>query len=135
MKIKKQEFTLYGLDNHKKLIDKIISDLKNLGKDIDNFDIKLILTEALTNAFKHGNKGNMDKPIFLRYSYDNSLIMFEIEHSAKESIDVTIPDQIVYENILTERGRGLFLIKCIADEVEVKSNILIIKKYFAQQIA
>lgn len=132
--MKKKEFILYGLDNYKDIINKITLDLHELDNCIDYFDIRLMLTEALTNAFKHGNNNNKDKPIFLRYFYDNSEIVFEIEDSGEGFINVTIPDEILYENILNNQGRGLYLIKCIADEIELKSNRLIIKKHLTKKI-
>lgn len=55
--MKSNEFILYGLSKHKQIIDKITAEL-NASKY--NFDIKLILTEALTNAFKHGNNMSME---------------------------------------------------------------------------
>jgi serine/threonine-protein kinase RsbW len=56
--MKRNQYILYGLDKYKEVIDEIITEF-----DIsyDSFDVKLILTEALTNAFSHGNNKNADK--------------------------------------------------------------------------
>ncbi len=124
--MKKNEFILYGLKNHKEVIDKIIKDLNLLE---DCFDIKLILTEALTNAFKHGNKSNDKKPIYLRYIYHDTTIEFEIEDCGNGFENLTIPNQLVEEDLLNDHGRGLFLINCMADKMEFRNNILVIQKY------
>jgi len=123
--MKSNEFILYGLSEYKQIIDKIISEL-NVSKY--NFDIKLILTEALTNAFKHGNNMNVDKPIYLRYLYNNSSVKFEIEDCGTGFKNLIINEQLEEENILEDQGRGLFLIKNFSDHIELKQNTLIIQK-------
>lgn len=127
--MKKNEYVLYGLTKYKEIIDKIINDLKVFH---DHFDIRLILTEALTNAFNHGNNGNMNIPIHLRYTCDDIKIVFEIENSGTGFRNITIPDEVVDETLLNEGGRGLFLIKCIADKVELRNSTLIIEKYLTE---
>ncbi len=122
----KKEFVLYGLTKYKEIIDRVINDLKVFH---DHFDIRLILTEALTNAFKHGNNGNKDKPIHLRYIFDDNKVIFEIEDSGAGYENVSIPDEALDETLLNESGRGLFLIKCIADKIELRNNTLIVEKY------
>ncbi len=126
MKMKSQEYILYGLDNNREIIDKIITDL-----DISNyyFDIKLILTEALTNAFKHGNNSNINKPIHLRYNFNGKSIEFQIEDSGTGFGNVMISDKISDKNILSDNGRGLFLINCIADKIKFNNKTLIIEKH------
>lgn len=121
----KNEFILYGLIHHQEIIDKIISDLKAFDHD---FDIRLILTEALTNAFQHGNQNSIDKPIYLRYCYGSENMKFEIEDTGSGLGDLTIPKELPEEQILNARGKGLFLINCIADEIEHRKNVLIIRK-------
>ncbi|MCT4597273.1 MAG: ATP-binding protein [Vallitalea sp.] len=128
----KKELILYGLDNYKIVINKIINELKQIDSLIDDFDIRLILTEALTNAFNHGNKKSKDKPIFLRYLLNKNQIIIEVEASGDRSNDeldnITIEDTISEDTILDTQGRGLFLINCIADEMEFKNKCLVIKK-------
>ncbi|WP_242967918.1 ATP-binding protein [Tepidibacter mesophilus] len=126
MTMKKNEFVLYGLDNYKQVIDNVINEL-NISHDC--FDIKLILTESLTNAFKHGNNSDNYKPIYLRYIYNNMNIEFEIEDCGNGFKSLSIPNKLSDENLLNDSGRGLFLIECIADNIEFKENKLIIQKY------
>lgn len=122
--MKKDEFILHGLSGYKDIINRITTDLNVCDKD---FEIRLILTEALTNAFKHGNKYNKNKPIYLRYNYFGDTIIFEIEDSGTELKRIVIPDYISDEDILNDNGRGLFLIKSIANKIEQNDNTLIIK--------
>lgn len=126
--MKSNEFILYGLSEYKQVIDKVILELNASQYD---FDIKLILTEALTNAFKHGNNMNKDKPIYLRYSYNNSSVKFEIQDCGTGLKNVIINDHLDNEDILEDKGRGLFLIKNLSDNIELKPNMLIIEKTLA----
>ncbi|MBF8983814.1 ATP-binding protein [Lutibacter sp. B2] len=121
-----KEFILYGLGKYQEVINQIIVDINNFEYE---FDIRLILTEALTNAFKHGNRNDENKPIYLRCILSGNSVEFEIKNCGVEYEDVNIPEPISDENILSNSGRGLFLIKCIADHMEVKNNTLIIHKY------
>lgn len=123
--MKSNEFILYGLSEHKQIIDKVIDDLN---ASEYSFDIRLILTEALTNAFKHGNKMDIDKPIYLRYLYDNSSVRFEIEDCGSGLKNLIANEKISEENLLDDQGRGLFLIKNLSDNIEMKKNILVIQK-------
>jgi serine/threonine-protein kinase RsbW len=110
-KMKIDEFTLYGLSEHKQVIDKILTELNT---NQYNFDIRLILTEALTNAFKHGNNMNVNEPIYLRYSYNDSNVKFEIRDSGAGGKNVVVHEELQDENLLLDSGRGLFLIKSLS---------------------
>lgn len=121
------EYQLHGLKDHEIIIKKIIEELN--APQIE-FDIRLILTEGLSNAYKHGNKELDELPILLRYDYDGSEIVFEIEDSGRGSGIIVLPECIPGENILNDSGRGLFLINSFADSVNMIKNKLVIKKQF-----
>lgn len=116
---------LYGLAKYKEIIDKITEDL-NVSEH--SFDIKLILTEALTNAFKHGNKGDSDKPIYLSYHHCGTYVRFEIEDCGDGINYMHIPNDPLDDDLLNSSGRGLFIISSIADKIELNNNTLIIQK-------
>lgn len=126
MEILEIEFILFGLSDREEIINNI---LDRLNRKEYVFHIKLILTEALTNAFKHGNKGNINKPIYLRCFYNINSIKFEIEDSGEGFDEKVIPKEINEEDLLREGGRGLFLIKSLVNDLKINGNILILKKY------
>ncbi|MCT4563893.1 MAG: ATP-binding protein [Maledivibacter sp.] len=123
--MKRNEYILYGIDKYKEVIDEIISELDT---SHDIFDVRLMLTEALTNAFKHGNNNSVDKPIYLRTICDRRSVEFEIEDSGTGFLNGNIPDEISDENILDNCGRGLFILKSIADKIDFRKNTLVIQK-------
>ena len=121
----KNEFCLQGICSFKEVIDNVINTL-NIRKF--DFEIKLILSEALNNAFIHGNLRNLSKPIFLRYFYDGVKIKFEIEDSGKGFKSENFIKEISDENLLADGGRGLFIIYSLADNFEIRKNMVIIEK-------
>lgn len=122
----KEEVCLQGLCSFKETIDIVINTL-NLSNI--TFEIKLILTEALNNAFIHGNLKDVNKPIFLRYFYNGRSIKFEIEDSGIGFKNLCFKKEILEENLLDESGRGLFIIYNLVDKFEVKNNVLFLEKY------
>ena len=96
-----------------------------------NFDIRLILTEVLTNAFKHGNKSDESKPIYLRCKFNIKGIEFEVEDSGEGFEFRCFTEEEIEENILNNSGRGLFLVKSMAEEVKVNKNVVNIKMQVA----
>jgi len=128
VKTTSNQFVLYGLGNYKATVDKIIAELGIPNNTDNGYDLKLILTETLTNAFVHGNKSCVDKPIYLRYYYNGINVRFEIEDSGNGFDSVVIPKCITDENLLDECGRGLLLINLVANKVEFRKNTIIIEK-------
>lgn len=125
----KNEIVLHGLKEYNQMIDRVIEEL-NLQENADLcFDIRLILVEALTNAYKHGNEGDDTKPITLRFSYRDDKIVFEVQDSGKGFENVIIPEYFSDSELLNNCGRGLFLISCVADHIEFKQNVVIIEKH------
>lgn len=126
MDCEKNEKILFGLNNYMEIIDDIITDLKLFDYA---FDIKLILTEALTNAFKCGNNGDSSKIIYLSYCCKNNCLQFEIKDCGEKQVEIHIPEEIDTEDVLNTSGRGLFLINSFANKVYFSNNTLIIQKH------
>lgn len=125
--MKSDFLTLYGLSNCETIIGEMIENLKCYKHD---FDLKLILTEALTNAFKHGNNMDEEKPIYLKYEYikETKHVTIEIKDSSHDVKEITIVDEITDDMLENTSGRGLFLIQAMADEFYFKRNVMVIKK-------
>ncbi len=125
--MKKDLFTLYGLSKTENIISEIVEELECHNH---YFDLKLILTEALTNAFKHGNEMDEEKPIYLRYEYipNTKYIKIEIEDSGSDLKDLVIVDEITDDMLQNTSGRGLYLIKCMCNKFYFEDKSMIIEK-------
>lgn len=120
------EMVLYGIDNINEKLDKIVESL-NLQKQ--NFELKLIMSEAITNAFIHGNNSNKSKPIFVKWELDDEFVNITVKDSGKKLGDLVI-NKDIEEDILSESGRGLNIISLYADEVKFGESGIVMKKYY-----
>jgi serine/threonine-protein kinase RsbW len=120
-----KEVTLYGLRSQQSVIDHIIEDLQ---LEDDAFDVRLILVEAVTNAHYHGNQSDGSKPIMVRYSLEKECLSIQVEDSGEGTGTLVFPEQMNTEDLLEEGGRGLFLIRCLSDHVEMIRNTIHINK-------
>lgn len=120
-----KEVMFCGLEQHQRIIDDIIKEL-----DLESyaFDIRLILMEAVTNAYYHGNLSDCTKPIYIRYLLRDELLKLQIEDSGDGSRELLIPQEIKSEELLEDGGRGLYLIRCFSDSVEMVHNTMFISK-------
>lgn len=98
-------------------IDKVCVE-HNIGSDVYG-NILISITEAVNNAIYHGNESDESKFVILQYSIDNSLrkINFTIEDEGNGFNYDNLPDPTSPDNLATIGGRGVFLIKQLADGV------------------
>jgi serine/threonine-protein kinase RsbW len=95
------------------------------------FDVRLCLEEALINAMKYGNKLVASVPVRLEVEYDGDVVRLTVEDQG-EGFDVkSLADCTQNENLLRNRGRGVYLIHQLMDEVRYnsKGNCLVMSKF------
>lgn len=122
------ELVLYGLDNINSKLDNIIESL-NLKESY--FEIKLIISEAVNNAFAHGNNSDKSKPIYVKWELAEKTFILIVTDCGSGIRDLEMCSEINQDNILDESGRGLYIINSYADEVKFIENSIIIKKYIS----
>src|SRR5262249_52893627 len=77
----------------------------------DIFAVRLALQEAVLNAFRHGNRGDTGKSIFVRYLLTTAEVLLEVEDEGPGFDPDQVPDPPTEPSIDRPRGRGLFLIR------------------------
>ncbi len=94
-------------------------------------DIKLCLEEALINAIKHGNR--LDKSLKVKIDYNLGDDTFKVTITDEgEGFDYKhVPDPTLEENLQELKGRGIFLIRRLMDEVQFneKGNSITMVKF------
>lgn len=120
------EMILYGIDNINEKLDEIIETL-DLQKQC--FELKLIMLEAITNAFIHGNNSDSSKAIVVKWELNDRFINIIVKDMGKKLEDLVI-NKDLGEEVLSESGRGLNIISLYADEVRFEGSSIIIKKYY-----
>lgn len=80
-------------------------------------NVLIAVTEAVNNAIEHGNAMNKDLLVSVFVGDDDSSFCFNVMDEGKGFDYTNLPDPTSPENILKENGRGIFLMKNLADEV------------------
>ena len=112
---------------------------EHIAKDIENFSgdretlayhLNLVLTEATTNAIKHGNHNPIDTVKISIHIYDKELNIKVYDHGQGFDLDALPLPNLDQPK---ENGMGIFFIRELMDSVtytkKTDCNILEIKKY------
>ena len=81
-------------------------------------NIMVAVTEAVNNAIRHGNKFDKDKNVYLSLYVEPTHLKFEIEDEGQGFNYDSLDDPTAPENLENPGGRGIFLIRHLADGVE-----------------
>lgn len=101
------------------LIDRIMETVTDMscatGKE---FQIRLALDEALTNALVHGCRNDPTKEIQCCVACDEERGMLIVVRDPGPGFDPSsVPSPVMGQNILATHGRGIYLINQLVDEV------------------
>ena len=97
MSVTKGKMLFYGIDNISEKLDIIIKPL-NLKKQY--FEIKLIIIEAINNAFIHGNNSDKNKPISLQWEFKENLFIVSVTDCGDGVKNLNNNKEINEDNIL-----------------------------------
>ena len=97
-------------------------------------NILIALTEAVNNAITHGNKLDPNKKVNLNMETTTEKVEFTIIDEGPGFNYNDIPDPTLPENLEKLSGRGIFLMKSLADEVDFENNGAIIKLKFSLSV-
>lgn len=109
-------------------IDRLCIDL-SIAEDLYG-NVLIAVSEAVNNAIQHGNCFSKDLKVSLSISDSLSSFCFSIIDNGQGFDTLTLPDPTAPENVLKENGRGIFLMKNLADEVEFLNNGSTVNLYF-----
>jgi serine/threonine-protein kinase RsbW len=93
-------------------------------------NIMISVTEAVNNAIRHGSQMNPEKSVSLALSLDDQGLKFRIQDSGAGFNYHNIPDPTMPDNIDKPAGRGIFLMKHLADEVSFQDEGRIVELSF-----
>jgi serine/threonine-protein kinase RsbW len=98
--------------------EQILTELESCGYDANSvFAVKLALEEAVTNAFRHGNKCDPGKRIVVRYQITPDKAIIDVCDEGCGFEPGQVPDPTLPEYIDRPHGRGIMLMKAYLDEV------------------
>jgi serine/threonine-protein kinase RsbW len=117
--MKKINIEIPSLSENIRMIESFIDNARekyHLDDDIYG-NIMIAVTEAVNNAIKHGNQNNSGKNVSLSLALEEGIIKFRVEDEGNGFDYEHLPDPTAPENLEKPGGRGIFLMKHLADEV------------------
>jgi serine/threonine-protein kinase RsbW len=86
-------------------------------------NILIALTEAVNNAINHGNRQNPQKQVDIEFFSNGDKSLHFVVKDQGEGFDYEhLPDPTDPANLEKISGRGVFLMRNLADEVEFRDN-------------
>ncbi len=93
------------------------------GVDEDSYgNVLIAVTEAFNNAVVHGNKNDSSKNVIVRVGQNDEELCFVLEDEGLGFDFDNVADPTAPENIEKENGRGIYLMRHLADMVEFENN-------------
>lgn len=115
-------------------IEQIIDDLK-ISQNIPEEqygNILVSLSEAVNNAIRHGNQLDASKFIDVSFEFNDHTIVFSIKDQGSGFDFINIPDPTHPDNLEKPEGRGIFIMKSLADKVAFEDNGSLVKIEFSR---
>ncbi len=107
-----------------RLVERLVDDVcsvYNVNEDSYG-NMMIALTEAVNNAITHGNQNNPNKFVNIGFENNNNQLIFKISDEGDGFNFSNLPDPTDPENIDKPNGRGVFLMKNLADSMEFMMN-------------
>ena len=121
---KGQKLKIESSADNLRLVERLIEDVCEIyNVSEDNFgNILIAVTEAVNNAISHGNKNNPAKSVQIGFENMEKKITFSVIDEGNGFDYNGLPDPTDPNNIDKVNGRGVFLMKHLADKVEFNQN-------------
>jgi serine/threonine-protein kinase RsbW len=94
-------------------------------------NILISLTEAVTNAIKHGNQNDESKLVEVKLRKRQNKLAFSVSDEGKGFDFNNVPDPTAPENLLKIGGRGVFLMKQLSDMIVFRNQGSTVEMEFA----
>lgn len=123
-KLESVSLQIPSLPENIRIVESFIDNVKEQYEINDDIygNILIAVTEAVNNAIIHGNCGNPKKNVELTMQLLDESIRFVVRDEGTGFDYHHIPDPVAPENLHKIGGRGIFLIKHLADEVHFKDQ-------------
>lgn len=115
-----REMEFLSLPENINIIEAFVEDLKtelHLTEEMEA-NILVALSEAVNNAIFHGNQMNPSKKVRMKMEKGDNVLTFTVEDEGPGFDPQSVKDPTAPENIDKPAGRGIFLIRNLADNVE-----------------
>jgi serine/threonine-protein kinase RsbW len=106
------------------LVERMIEDVCRVFNISEDYfgNILVAITEAVNNAIYHGNQANPNKTIDIFFKSFPDRVSFIVKDEGPGFNYTNLPDPTNPENIEKPNGRGVFLMRNLADKVSFEDN-------------
>lgn len=128
-----QELRFPSVPENIAIVERLIDDLRNIGNFQEECygDVLIAMTEAVNNAIVHGNKMDITKQVLVEYEIQDKDLFFRVHDEGPGFDFENIPDPTSPENLEKPNGRGVFLMRSLADGCEFLEDGTIVELRFA----
>lgn len=107
-----------------KLVEEFVDNIvfNNWVDQNDYANILIAVSEAVNNAIQHGNHGDVSKKVRLFALIENDLFKIVVEDEGNGFDFENLPDPTAPENLEKENGRGVFLMRSLAENVVFEND-------------
>ena len=117
------------------LIESLVEELKkelDLSEELEA-NILVSLSEAVNNAIFHGNHSDPGKSVRLKMNIDPDEIVFIVEDQGVGFNEKDVRDPTSPENLDKPTGRGIFLMRNLADHVAFADGGKVVQISFSRR--
>jgi serine/threonine-protein kinase RsbW len=90
--------------------------------DAERYNVLLALSEAVTNAIRHGCKEDAERAVSISIANDARGLTIAVEDDGDGFSPDSIPDPTQGAALYQAGGRGIYLLKALASEVQFNST-------------
>ncbi len=106
-------------------VEEFIEDVRDALEFKDDVygNVMVAITEAVNNSIVHGNQGDDTKNVVIQCQTKNPYrLMVAVEDEGSGFNPDDLPDPTAPENLANPGGRGVFLMRNLADEISFKND-------------
>lgn len=103
------------MDTAHDLVEQVLQ-LAKFSED-DIYWLTIAAREAIANAIKHGNRLNPEKKVYVDLSLAGDRFIMRVRDEGEGFDPGSIPDPRNKENLLRDKGRGIYYMHTFMDEV------------------
>lgn len=102
------------------LVEKLVDEISEEAQINSEVYGKILIAtvEAVNNSIVHGNKEDESKKVTIEFFVEQEVVRIFVEDEGPGFDYETVPDPTIPENIENIHGRGVYLMKHLADGVE-----------------
>ena len=114
------------------LVESFVDDLSaeyRINEDIYG-NIMLAVVEAATNAIRHGNKLDPSTYVYIDSTVVDGFLVVSVKDEGLGFDFNSVADPTLPENIEKLSGRGVYIMRTLADKIEFSEGGTLVKMYF-----